>query len=170
MKIDSDDGWYKHLWTTALMLILKYTILAIDTLPGNVYKLTITAMMYSILTFKIEDIDSKGKKYELVCQPGQKSLLLEDLVLYLYIDSKKNGKAVDVEILDKEAKSSLTISLPPLHLGVHAVKTFCVALVEPSESRFAASPSLLILNIFTITPTPLSQWKKISVFLLVPIA
>ncbi len=142
LKNDSDDGWYKHLQTTALMLILKYTMLAMGMPAGDVYELTVTAMMRSVLTFKIEDMKSEGKKYELVCRPGQKPLSLEDLVPYVYIDSEKDGKAVDVEIPEREAKSPLTLSLPRLRPGVHAAESLCVTLVEPPESRFATSPGL----------------------------
>lgn len=146
LKNDSDDGWYKHLRTTALMLILKYTILVMGIPAGNFYELTVMAMMHFVVTFKIEDMESKGKKYKLVYCPGQKPLLLEDLVPYVYIDNEKDGKAVDIEISEKEAKSPLILSLPRLRLSVHVVKSLCITLVEPPESRFATSPGLSDIN------------------------
>ncbi len=112
LKNDKDDDWYKYLRTMALMLILKYIILAMGMPADNVYKLTIIAMICSVLIFKIEDMESEGKKYKLVCCLGRKPLLLEDLVPYVYIDSEKNGKAVDAEIPKRKAKSPLTLSLP----------------------------------------------------------
>ncbi len=126
LKNDSDDGWYKHLRTTALMLILKYKMLAMGMPAGNVYKLTVMAMMRSVLTFKIEYIESEGKKYELVCCPGQKPLLLEDLVPYVYIDSEKDGKAVDAEISEREAENPFTLSSPRLRPGIYAAESVTV--------------------------------------------
>lgn len=142
LKNDSNCGWYKHLRTTTLMLILKYTMLAMGMPASNVYKLTITAMMRSIFTFKIEDIESKSKKYELVYCFGRKPLLLEDFIPYMYIDNEKDSKALDVEIAEREAKSSFTLSLPQLRSGVSVAESLHVVLIEPPESRFAASPDL----------------------------
>ncbi len=142
LKNNSDDGWYKYLWTTALMLILKYTILAISMPSGNVYKLIITAMMRSVLMFKIENMEIEGKKYELVCRLSRKPLSLEDLTPYVYIDSEKNGKTIDAEISERKVESPLTLFLSRLRLGIYTVECLCITLVEPPESQFAASSSL----------------------------
>lgn len=107
--------------------------------------------------FKLEDIESEGKKYKLVYCPGRKSLLLENLILYMYIDSEKDGKVVDTEISERKIKSSLILSLLQLCPGVYAAESFCVSLVELLESWFAASPDSLIFNIFAVTLAPLSQ-------------
>lgn len=142
MKNDLDDGWYKHLRTTALILILKYTMLAIGILVDNIYKLTVLAMMCFVFVFKIEDIESKNKKYELVCHLGWKLLLLENLVPYIYIDNKKDGKAIDAKIPKREVKSSLTLSLLQLYPGVYTAKSLCITLIEFSKSWFAANLDL----------------------------
>lgn len=113
---------------------------------SNIYKQTIMTMMYFVLMFKIKDIESESKKYELIYRLGQKLLLLKNFVLYIYIDIKKDGKAVNVEIPEREAKSSFTLSLPQLYLGVHIVESFHVALIQPSKSRFAANPDLSDIN------------------------
>ncbi len=163
LKNNINDGWYKHLRTTALMLILKYIMLVMGILAGNVYQVTVTAMMCSILTFKIEDMKSEDKKYELVGCPDRKPLSLEDLVLYVYIDSEKDGKAVDAKIPEKEVKSPLILSLPRLRSGVHAVKSLRVAFVEPPESRFATSPGLSnVDHIYRHTRTIISIEKDIG--------
>ncbi len=72
--------------------------------------------------------------------------MLEDLVPYMYIDSKKDGKALDVEIPEREAKSPLTLSLLQLCPGIHATKGLCVILVESPESWFAVSLGLSDIN------------------------
>lgn len=149
LKNDIDDDWYKHLQTTALMLILKYTILAIGMPAGDIYKLTITTMICSVLIFKIEDMESESKKYELVCRPGRKLLLLEDLVPYVYIDSEKDGKTVDTEIPKREAKSLLTLSLPQ--------RAFVLHLLSPQNFGLLPAWASLILIIFAVTLAPLSQ-------------
>lgn len=87
-------------------------------------------------------MESESKKYELICCFGWKPLLLENLVLYVYIDSKKDGKTDDVEIAEREVESPPILSLPQLCSGFHAVESLYVALVEPPKSWFAASSGL----------------------------
>lgn len=53
LKIDLDDRWYKYLWTTKLMQMVRYIRLATNMLTSNDYKLTIIIMMCSIFTFKM---------------------------------------------------------------------------------------------------------------------
>lgn len=109
---------------------------------SNIYKLIVMVIIYSIFTFKIENIKNEGKKYKLVYSYSRMLLLLEDFVLYICIYDKKDGKAVDVKIPKKEAKSLLTLSLLQLYPGVYVTKNLCIVFVEPSKSRFAANPSL----------------------------
>lgn len=63
---DFNDNWYKYLRAMTLILILKYTMLVMSMSADNVYKQTIMTMIYSILIFKIKNIKSEGKKYELI--------------------------------------------------------------------------------------------------------
>lgn len=146
LKTDEDDGWYTHLHTSALMLILKYTMLSMGPPEGDIYDLTVAAMMRSVLKFSPQDIENSSKKYELMCCPGQNPLFLEDLVLcpYAYRGIGKDGKAIKAPEIpeEREAESPLTISSPRLRPGVRAAESLCVALVQPPESRFSASPGL----------------------------
>lgn len=64
---------------------------------------------------------------------------MKNLILYIYIDSEKDGKAVDVKILEKKVKSPLFLSLLQLRSYVYIADSFCVTLFEPPESRFATS-------------------------------
>lgn len=132
LKHDSDDGQYKYLQTITLMLILKYIRLVICISASNIYKLTIIVMISAIIMFKIKDIEITGKKYELVCHLYQKLLLLKDLIPYMCIDNKKNGKVINIEILERKAKSPLVLSLPQLYSGVYTTKSLCITLIEPS--------------------------------------
>lgn len=81
-----------------------------------------------------------------MCRHGQNPLFLEDLVpcLYAYRGIGKDGKAIEAPEIpeEREAESPLTISLPRLRPGVRAAKSLCIALVQPPESRFSASPGL----------------------------
>ncbi len=88
----------------------------------------------SLLIFKINKKKSESKKYELVYCPDRKSLLLENLVLYVYIDSEKDGKAIDIEILEKKIESPLTLSLPQLCSSIYAVENLYTVFVELLES------------------------------------
>ncbi len=117
-------------------------MLAIGILAGDVYKLTVIAIIHSIFTFKIENIESKGKKYELVYHPDQKPLLRKDFVLYVYINSAKDGKAVDTKIPKRETKSPLTLALPQLCPDIYTVENLCIAFIEFLEFRFGTSSSL----------------------------
>lgn len=146
LKTDEDNGWYTHLRTAALMLILKYTMLSMGLPEGDIYDLTVAAMMRSVLTFGLQDIEDSSKKYELVCRPGRNPLFLEDLVpcSCAYRGSEKDGKAIEAPEIpeEREAESPLTIPLPRLRPGVRAAESLRVALLEPPESRFTASPGL----------------------------
>lgn len=126
----------------ALILIRKNKMLAINMLADNIYELIIMAIMRSILTFKIEDMESENKKYEMVYCFSHKLLLLDNLVLYIYKNSEKDDKVVNAEIPEMEAKGSLILSLPQLCLGIYTTKNLCITLIESPKSRFAANPSL----------------------------
>lgn len=75
-----------------------------DILANNIYKLIIMIIIRFIFTFKIKTIKSIKNKYKLVYHSNQKLLLLENLILYVYIDSKKDSKVVNIKILEKKAK------------------------------------------------------------------
>lgn len=51
------------------MLILKFTMLSIGMPENDIYDLTIAAMMRSVLTFDLQEMESTAKKYKLVCRP-----------------------------------------------------------------------------------------------------
>lgn len=55
-----------------LILILKYIMLAMGILLGNIYKPIVMVIMRSIFTIKIKDIKSESKKYELIYHLDQK--------------------------------------------------------------------------------------------------
>ncbi|MCJ1347753.1 hypothetical protein MMC31_005982, partial [Peltigera leucophlebia] len=113
---------------------------------GDIYDLTVAAMMRSVPTFSLQDIENSSKKYELVCRSGQNPLFLEDLVPCpcAYRGIEKDGKAIEAPEIpeNREAESPLTISSPQLRPGIRAAESLCVALVQPPESRFSASPGL----------------------------
>lgn len=138
LKNDADGSWYRHLRSAALMLILKYSMLSMGMPEGNIYKLTVSAMMRSVLTFNLSNGIEETKKLGLVCHSGRKSLSLSDLEPYGFKDKKSD----DVVIPETEAESPLTISSPRLTPGVRAADGFHHALVDPPESRFTASEGL----------------------------
>lgn len=114
-------------------------------------------MICSILILKIKDIESKNKKYELIYCPSRKPLLLENLVLYVYRDSEKDGKAINIKIPKKEVQ---------LCLGTYVIKSLCVALVKLSKSWFPASSGLSnFKHIYHHVCTIISMKKDISFFL-----
>lgn len=91
------------------MLILKYSILQIGLLEGNIYNLTFVAMMYFLLTLSlINDIKEKYK-LNLLCYSTRLSLLLYNLKLY-EVELKKPEEILN--ILETKAKSLFTIMLP----------------------------------------------------------
>lgn len=125
------------------MLILKFTMLLIGMLENDVYNLTIAAMIRFVLTFDLSERESTAKKYELVCCPVQKPLLLDHLISCSSHRDNKKGKTIEAELQEKkDPESHLTISSLQLHLGVCIAENFCVVLVEPPESRFTASLDL----------------------------
>lgn len=69
LKNDNDNGWYNSLQTAALILNLKFTILSISMLENNVYNLTIVAMIYLVLMFDLQKMESTAKKYKLIYCP-----------------------------------------------------------------------------------------------------
>lgn len=71
---------------------------------------------------------------------GQKPLLLEDFILYIYIGNKKDGKVINIQILEREAKYPLTLSLLQLYLDIYVAESFYIILVKSSKSRFATNP------------------------------
>ncbi len=106
---------------------------------GNIYNITILAMMRLVLTFSLSDGIAETTKLGLVCRPGRKSLSLFNLEPYGFLDRKSDDMPVIPEMSEE---SPLTISPPRLTPGVHVADDFRVALVEPPESRFLASKGL----------------------------
>ncbi len=139
LKNDEDGSWYQHLCSSALMLILKYLMLLMGMSEGDIYDLTISAMMRSVLTFSLSDGIAKTTKLGLVCRRGRKSLSLFNLEPYGFPDRKSDNMPVIPEMPEE---SPLTITSPRLTPGVRAADNFRVALVEPPESRFIASKGL----------------------------
>lgn len=114
---------------------------------NDIYDLTIAVMMRFVLTFDLQEMKSTTKKYELVCRPAQKPLLLDHLVLCPSHKSNKKGKAIKAELPEERGpENPLTISSLQLRPGVCAAENFCVALVEPPKSRFTISPGLSDIN------------------------
>ncbi len=143
LKNDEDGSWYRHLYSATLMLILKYSMLSMGTPEGDIYNLTISAMMRSVLTFSLSDGIAETTKLGLVCRSSRKSLSLFNLEPYGFPDRKSDDMPVIPEMPEE---SPLTISSPRLTLGVRAADNFRVALVEPPESRFIASEGLSDIN------------------------
>ena len=139
LKNDEDGSWYRHLRSAALMLILKYSMLLMGMPEGDIYDLTVSAIMRSVLTFSLSNGIAETTKLGLVCRPGRKSLSLFNLEPYGFPDRKSDDMPVIPEMPEE---SPLTIFSPRLTPGVHAADGFCVALVDPPESRFLASEGL----------------------------
>lgn len=68
--------------------------------------------------------------------------------LYAYRNIGKDDKAIKVAKISKkrEAESSFTISLVQLRLGIYAVESLCIVLVEPLKSRFFTNPGLFDID------------------------
>lgn len=129
------------------MLILKFTILSMSMPENDIYDLTIVAMMHFVFTFDLPEMESTMKKYELVFCLAQKPLLLDHLLVCPSHRGSKKGKAIEVELLEeRDSKSLLTTFFWRLCPSICAAKNFCVALVEPLESRFTASPDFSDIN------------------------
>lgn len=131
------------------MIILKYTILAFN-LPyhpfRDVYNLTVTRMICSILAFNLNDLEMESKKYELMYYPDQTKLLLKNLMSYIYTENVNKTVEVDVMISERKAKSPLTLFLLQIYPSVCTAETLCIILVELPESRFTTSLSLFDIN------------------------
>lgn len=114
-------------------------MLQMGLLEGNVYNLTVAAMMHSVLTFSLINGIKEKHKLDLLCCPARMSLLLYNLEPY-GVEPEKPDK---VPIIPKmKVKSTITISTSRLVPGVWAANSFCAALVDPPISRFTTSPGL----------------------------
>lgn len=79
--------------------------------------------------------ENESRKYKLVYCFGQKSLLLYDLMPYMFQDNMKDGKADNVlEVLERKPKNLFTVSSSQLVLGIYALKSFCITFVKSSKS------------------------------------
>ena len=80
---DLDNACYIYLCTSALMLILKYSMMAMGMPQGNTYKLTVATIMRSVLTFNIIDGIDGMLKSTLVCCKSQEPLKLSNFEVYM---------------------------------------------------------------------------------------
>lgn len=78
IRNDPDDAIYTRLRTSALMLVLKYSMLAMGMPQGEVYDLTIATLMRSVLTFNITEGIAETWKLALVCRKTRTPLVLRD--------------------------------------------------------------------------------------------
>ena len=70
LKNDEDGSWYWHFRSAALMLILKYSMLSMGMPEGDIYDLTILAMMRSVLTLSLSNDIAETTKLGLVGRSG----------------------------------------------------------------------------------------------------
>ena len=132
---DPDDSiWYRHLRSAALMLILKYSMLAMGMPDGDIYDLAVAAMMRSVMTFDLSEGIEEISKLGLVCRKGREQLSLEKLGAY--------NETNEENVREKEKESLLNASSPRLGPAVRAADGFHSILVERPESRFVASEGL----------------------------
>ena len=143
LKNNEDGSWYRHLCCAALILILKYSMMSMGMPESNIYELTILAIMRFVLTFNLSNGIAETTKLGLVCCPGRKSISLFNLKPYGFPDRKSDNMPV---IPKMPEESPFTISSPQLTPGVRAADNFCIALIDPLESRFFASESLSNIN------------------------
>ena len=135
IRDDLEKYLYKYLLISAIKMIFKYNMIKMKMSKRNMYKLIVTAIMRSVLTFNLfEDIE-QWMKLLLVCRKMRKKLNLEDYKPY-----SSNGE--DMSIPKSEKKSPINISSPQLTLSICATSIFYLALVNSPESLFIASPEL----------------------------
>ena len=66
---DSDNAWYIYFHTFALMLILKYSMMVMGMLQGDIFELTVAIIICSVLKFNITDsIDGMLKSTLVYCK------------------------------------------------------------------------------------------------------
>ena len=106
------------------------------------------AMMCFILTFSLQNINFQSKNYKLVYYLCKKLLLLKDVILYVYKNSKKDSKVVNApKILEKKkTKNVFIIFLPQLFSGIYNIKNFCNVFVKFSKYLFNISPNFSDIN------------------------
>lgn len=106
---------------------------------GNIYDITILAIIYLVLTCSLNNGIVETTKLGLLYRLDQKLLFLFNLEPYRFPDRKLDNMPVIPEMLEK---SSLTISFPQLTLDIRAADNFCIVLVEPLKYQFIASEGL----------------------------
>lgn len=102
-------------------------------LQGEVYEITIAALMQSVPTFNLHKGIKRSIKLLLVCRKVQEPLNLEDYKVYI-----NNIRETSISASDKE--SSIDAASPQLTLGICAATIFQQALMNPPESQFIRSP------------------------------
>lgn len=115
----------------AFLLILKYSILYIKILKVNVENFTILAIIHFVLTFNLNNEIKEISKLGLVYCSYQKSLLLFDLDLHEFYNSKSDNISVISEI---ETKNLLIIFFLQLIPNIHIINSFCIILTYSFDS------------------------------------
>lgn len=133
---DPDDAIYTRLRTPALILILKYSMLAMGMPQGEVYELTIATLMRSVLTFDITEGIAETWKLALVCRKTRTLLVLRDYEAYV------SPAETPQKIPPTPTQTAIDLASPRLAPGVRASDDFNSILVDPPESRFVASEGL----------------------------
>ena len=139
IRNDPDNAWYTHLCTSALMLILKYFMMAMGMPQGNIYKLTVATIMRSVLTFDITDGIDGMLKLTLVCRKSREPLELSKFKAYIDLVDTLSGT---ITIPPTPEQTVIDLASPRLSPGVRAADAFNSALLDPSDSRFVASEGL----------------------------
>lgn len=67
IKDDSDDYLYKHLYTVAFTIILKYNMLSMGIPQGEVYEITVSTLLCYVLTFDLYEGIEQSVKLVLFC-------------------------------------------------------------------------------------------------------
>lgn len=135
IRNDLDDNLYKHFYTTALTIILKYCILSIRMLKREVYKITISTFLHCILTFDLYKDVAQLMKLALVCWKAQKTLDLGFCQPYM-------NDAITKPLLEIKNKSHIDVTSLQLVPDICATNTFYQALLDLPELQFVPSPSL----------------------------
>ena len=117
VKEDPEDYLYNHLRVAALSMILKDSMMKMGMPQGEVYELTIAALMRSVLTFNLHKGIEQSMKLLLVCRKALKPLNLGDYEAYI-------NDARETSIPASEKESPINAASPRLTPGVRAATIF----------------------------------------------
>ena len=134
-----DNAWYTHLCTSTLMLILKYSMMAMGMPQGNIYKLTVATIMRSVLIFNITNGIDGMLKLTLVYHKSREPLELSKFEAYIDLADTLSGTILIPPI---PKQTAINLASPQLSPGVQTANAFNSALFDPSDSRFIASEGL----------------------------